>query len=324
MQLYYALYDPATSKDGAYWTWFAGGLQKDELNGFYNDIAVKHLPTEPNKLESNGFWGGVACYRDWTVLYRYYNGGFDNKGRPGRYVILTAWIPAEETIGINISPIFDNDTFKRIAETSQERPASEPSSLSESWTGKKKPLNLQLPDKEFTKPFPSAEDAINVFANIPANRNAWVKITKQEIVLTADANPGPTKEELLQQKMVYLVSKYEEQIAYQEEKYEVLQQNQNNLEQSLQVKESEISNLQKENKEKNSQIQKLEYEINQQSLFQSYPILSFLLGGIICLLVEIILYFCQLGLLWSIAINGGVFLVILLLYFIFHVWLEWL
>ena len=118
MQLYYALYDPSVSTDGNYWTWSASEI-RDLLNRFYNDVATKHLPPEPNKLQDDNLWGGLVRLPDWTVIYRYFNGGWDNKGRPGRYVLLTAWVPSIEAqhfdlLLVGSFQVIGNGTIKNI------------------------------------------------------------------------------------------------------------------------------------------------------------------------------------------------------------------
>jgi hypothetical protein len=326
MQLYYALYDPATLKDDTYWTWLAGGLQKEELNGFYNEIAVKHLPPEPNKLEPSDLWGGVVRYRDWTVLYRYYNGGYDNKGRPERYVILTTWISADETVGIDLSPIFGNTVFKEIGEQSQKCPVPEISPLSESWTGEKILLNLQLRENELTKPFPNVENALKTFANIPLNRNAWVKITKQEIVLTVGSNPGPTKEELLQQKIIHLIQGYDDQIAHEKELYDDLQQKRDELEQDLRNQKIELSQLKEEIKTKNYEIQNLYSQLASRSDFVIEIFMCIFSLGILsvglCLLLNVLPQWNS-GFELSMCLLSGTSLIMGLFYLVFHYWLEW-
>ncbi|MDR0391799.1 MAG: hypothetical protein LBH59_07830 [Planctomycetaceae bacterium] len=239
MQIYYALYDPATPKDGTYWTWFADILQKETLHSFYNDIAVKHLSPEPNKLESSDIWGGLVRYRNWTVLYRYFNGGYDHKGRPGRYVILTAWIQTNETEKIDLAPIFDNNTLKEIAENSTKLPVPEISHLLENWTGEEKTLNLQLPEKESIISCKNINEASITFANIPLSRDAWLKITKQGITITIGTKPGPTNEEILQQQ----INTLEQQCNKLSAENINLQNTLKKLQDELQNKETEITQL---------------------------------------------------------------------------------
>ncbi|MDR2441289.1 MAG: hypothetical protein LBE12_18155 [Planctomycetaceae bacterium] len=279
MQLYYALYDPATPQDGTYWTWFAGILQKETLHNFYNDIAVKQLPPEPNKLEPSDIWGGIVRYRNWTVLYRYYNGGYDSKGRPGRYVILTAWIPTDETAQIDLAPIFDNNTFKGIAENSQKLPVPEPLSLLEHWTGEEKTINVQLPEKESVNSYQNIVEAAITFTNIPLDRNAWVKMTKQGIMLTIGAKPGPTKEEMLQQKLDSLTldynnltQDYHKLSAEKTELYNTLRK----LHEELQNKEKEIVQLNQKLDKKNDTQNPNPPEVNNAAKKDFYNIRNFI------------------------------------------------
>ncbi|MDR3110438.1 MAG: hypothetical protein LBU65_12270 [Planctomycetaceae bacterium] len=128
MKIHYALYDPATAKDGQYWTWLSSELKNAPLNKYYGDFAAKHLAPNPNDLIACDLWGGIVRLPtgDWTVVYRVLNGGDDKIGRPGRYVIITAWMKTSETLEQDLSSIFNSILFRSIAEHSTELPVPEP------------------------------------------------------------------------------------------------------------------------------------------------------------------------------------------------------
>lgn len=192
MKIHYALFDPSTDRGkGNYWTWFDEELPLELLNRFYYEIAVKHLAPEPNKLTADDLWGGIASFdSDWMVLYRFFNGGYDQQDRPGRYVVLTAWIRTDESTGIDLLPILTNKTFQKIATISKKLPVPPPTALTEIYTGTKTGKTLSISDTNLKKVFDgadAAQQATEYFANIPPRRCASLKIimtsTEQKAVL---------------------------------------------------------------------------------------------------------------------------------------------
>ncbi|GHT46317.1 hypothetical protein FACS189454_07270 [Planctomycetales bacterium] len=209
MRIYYALYDPSTDAGrGNYWTWRDEKLPLELLNNFYNNIAAKHLPPAPNKLMADELWGGMAVigtqernvdalHSEWTVLYRCFNGGHDRQDRPGRYVILTAWIETNKPVGVDLLPILLNRTFQEIAAVSQKLPVPQPNALAETYIGNATEKKMfSLPDNGFRKEFGGADavrQATEYFASIPLERFASLKIVhtreKQEAVLEGSPLP---------------------------------------------------------------------------------------------------------------------------------------
>lgn len=127
-----ALYDPSTLQGNDYWTWYNKDLPPNELRLCYHDLLKRHFPptAELQKLSTDDIWGGYVHFHQWVVIYRYFHGGYDAMGRPGRYVVLTAWIPREEIH--NISALRDMLTsvyFQRYADSIPPRPVPEPGSL---------------------------------------------------------------------------------------------------------------------------------------------------------------------------------------------------
>ena len=182
MHIYYALYDPSVSTDGNYWSWSAPEVQSLR-NRFYGDVAVKHLPPNPNDLQSNDIWGGLVRLSDWTVIYRYFNGGWDRQGRPGRYILMTAWVPASEAQRVDLLPILTNETFLHVDENAADIPIPPPFALKEHWTG-----DAVIPSsfQEGTTPFNDLTEAMRTFAAIPSDRKAKFKIAEIRIIKTAE------------------------------------------------------------------------------------------------------------------------------------------
>jgi hypothetical protein len=153
IQIHYALFDQSFDTGrGNYWTWFDKELTLEILNRFHYEVAVKHLAPEPNKLTADDLWGGIVTLTGsgWTVLYRIYNGGYEGN-RPGRYVVLTAWIKTHETIDINLLLILNNQTFQQIAAVFKTSPVPQPAALTENYVGIKIANTFSVPDNDLKK-----------------------------------------------------------------------------------------------------------------------------------------------------------------------------
>ena len=182
MKIYYALYDPSSSIDGNYWTWSASEI-KPLLNRFYGDIATAHLPPNPNTLQDDDLWGGMVRLADWTVAYRYFNGGYDKQGRPGRYVLLTAWIPADDAHRANLLPVFDNAIFRHVSENAKNIPIPPLFALEERWVAKGI-SHIQAGDGKTQ--FTDLMQAMKAFASVSSHRKARFAIADVKIIKTTD------------------------------------------------------------------------------------------------------------------------------------------
>ncbi|MDR1923915.1 MAG: hypothetical protein LBQ66_06040 [Planctomycetaceae bacterium] len=189
IKIYYALYDQATFKNSDYWTWFDYELSKKDRNNFYSDFAVNHILPEPNQLQEDEIWGGIVrLSEEWTVVYRFLNGGRDRFDRPGRYVIVTAWVHTKETKGVDLSPIFHSMIFGTIAKDATKIPVPEPDFLSEEYN-----VNIidDKPQQQLDKLLiynkitldgdNSFRDSVILFAHIPLDRVVEVKIIKTQL-----------------------------------------------------------------------------------------------------------------------------------------------
>ncbi|MDO4426225.1 MAG: hypothetical protein Q4D17_10745, partial [Planctomycetia bacterium] len=118
MNIHYALYDPSyPAPGGGYWTWRSSKIYPGELDSLYYDFLRKNLAESPNSLTPRNLHGGAVVLPDWLVVYRFFNGGRDTHNRPGRYVILTGWIPRNETPAEEILSFWELEAFQELAQT---------------------------------------------------------------------------------------------------------------------------------------------------------------------------------------------------------------
>lgn len=118
VRVLFAIYDPARrSADGSLWSWRAPDLSVAFLESFYYDKAYLSWPQDVHQLGSGDVWGGAARHdREWIGLYRYFNGGRDPRGRPGRVVLAAAFIQLRDAVNVDLSPLLKCKTFQWVAE----------------------------------------------------------------------------------------------------------------------------------------------------------------------------------------------------------------
>lgn len=134
MNIHFALYDPSCrTASGSYWNWNADAVPLALLEELYFDVLCKNLPERPNDLSRETVWGGAVLWKEWRVVYRFFNGGRDLHGRPGRYVILTGWFKRNEEIDPAVLSFFRQPAFERLAGAAVPLPVPEFEELSEVW-----------------------------------------------------------------------------------------------------------------------------------------------------------------------------------------------
>lgn len=185
MRICYAIYDSAfTTDEGHFWTWFDCSLSLGVLRSFF-DVASKHRPDKMSELTADDFWGGVVrLEKEWTVVYKVFNGGYDSNGRPGRYVLLTAWTPTKETEGIDMLSVFKCPVFKTVAATVDQLPVPKPKMfLSDTFHPR-----TALPFDQLLQEIGSqvyfgemAERAIRSFGTLPPGGPALIKYERTKI-----------------------------------------------------------------------------------------------------------------------------------------------
>ena len=142
MQLHLALYDPSyISHERTYWTWHSSSIPDSLLDECYYSYLIKQKPEKPEIIRSSDIYGGLLYMRDWVIAFRFYNGGRDTHGRPGRYVILTGWIKREEISAFIPVDIFSSNIFEALALS---LPCPVPAPVSLDVEIKQKPLKSSL------------------------------------------------------------------------------------------------------------------------------------------------------------------------------------
>lgn len=102
----YAFYDKGKDGRNDGWVWFHRDLSIDGIRKFYVDHFRNYFGN--GVLDGKGF----VCYGESLVLYQYFPGGKDDKGRD-HWVLLLAWLPAKCQTSYALS-ILENDVFMHV------------------------------------------------------------------------------------------------------------------------------------------------------------------------------------------------------------------
>jgi hypothetical protein len=115
----------------------------------------------------NDIRGGIYRFDQWTILYRFFDGGKDNGGRPNRNVMLTAWIPTQDLVNRNIDllPIFHNKTFHWVQEHSKTIGIDRPFALSETIRSLEPLGEINATYKDFFFNLTDKDNDYNLFIN---------------------------------------------------------------------------------------------------------------------------------------------------------------
>lgn len=106
----YAFYDKTKESKNNGWLWFHRDLTPADLINFNRDHLLSHLPS------GDFCWQGFVPLPKYTVSFKIYQAGKDDKGRD-HWVLLSAWWP----VGASHSNVlnFEDVVFKHI-ETSKD------------------------------------------------------------------------------------------------------------------------------------------------------------------------------------------------------------
>jgi hypothetical protein len=117
-QFLLALYDPAfQAADGSYWTWHAPELNDRLLATTYYELLVPSIPPNPNQLAVDHLWAGMGDVSDeWRCFFRFISGGCDQRGRPGRYVVICAFVARADCRMWAPLDLLQGDEFQKLAQ----------------------------------------------------------------------------------------------------------------------------------------------------------------------------------------------------------------
>lgn len=104
-----AFYDAENQVSGSvsYWHWFSQEIDPSDLDRFYSVFAKECRPASMADVRSGGVFGGIARMGgEWTVVFRYGDGGWNSAGRPGRSVIIAVMVRNSDIQGLDLTPLF--------------------------------------------------------------------------------------------------------------------------------------------------------------------------------------------------------------------------
>jgi hypothetical protein len=106
------------------------------LDEFFYDHASKHGPESEGQVAPDWLLGGCASVdREWICWYRFVDGGRDKHGRPGRNVLLAAFVRRHDHSGYDWSGILESSPFQEIAQIAPATcPIPPPAKLELDWT----------------------------------------------------------------------------------------------------------------------------------------------------------------------------------------------
>ena len=136
MRCYLAAFDQAhLSADRTYWTWHHPDLSMHVLDNFLYDCATKHWPDEAAPIAAIRIRGGFASVdRNWFCWYRFLEGGRDKVGRPGRVVLLAAFVRALDHRDLDWSGVLESPQFNEVAvQVATKCPVPVPDSMELTW-----------------------------------------------------------------------------------------------------------------------------------------------------------------------------------------------
>lgn len=121
MKVFLAVYDPAyQAADGSYWTWHAPELSARLLASTYYELLVPNIPPAPNQLTVDQLWAGLGDISDeWRCYFRFVNGGRDQRGRPGRFVVLCVFVSRTNCQLCDPLELLRSEQLQKLAQQAQ-------------------------------------------------------------------------------------------------------------------------------------------------------------------------------------------------------------
>ena len=159
MKYYLAAYDMACrSTTGNYWVFHHASLSATVLSQAYDAVWETDLPREINQWSSDFIKGGFCRLdKDWFLAHRFYNGGRDQFNRPHRWVLLCAFLKANEATGMEVTGIITTGLFEEWSRRPVSLPAPIPVLLDENLDVKK-----ALPRPDLSKRLEAPEKLVGL------------------------------------------------------------------------------------------------------------------------------------------------------------------
>lgn len=106
------------SSSGFYWVFHHPSLSAITLSKAYDAVRESGLPDKPNDWPPDFLKAGFGRLDDrWFLLYRCYNGGYDEHGRPQRWVVLCAFLRADELMNRDPTKLLSYGAFAEWSRT---------------------------------------------------------------------------------------------------------------------------------------------------------------------------------------------------------------
>lgn len=126
MRGYLAAYDPSlVTSSGDYWAWRSLKLDRRTVEEHHTRIELQHSFDAASPWEANQLCGGcLAIGSEWCCFYRYFAGGRDRRGRPGRFVLVCCFVALDQAGVGDPSVLLRQEPFSSIdaAELAQGAP----------------------------------------------------------------------------------------------------------------------------------------------------------------------------------------------------------
>lgn len=113
---------------GSYWHCRPRNVSGETLDAFYSGFARQCRPMSWEDVRAGRVAGGLAKpVGNWAVAFRYGDGGRNAAGRPGRTVIVAAFVSGDHIPGMDLTPLFRCPEVETLlAQASQSCPTPVP------------------------------------------------------------------------------------------------------------------------------------------------------------------------------------------------------
>lgn len=168
----------------SYWHWYPREVDPAALDQFYSAFVKQVRPSSIGVVRSGAIYGGIARMSgEWTIVFRFGDGGRNSAGRPGRTVIAAAFVRSSEVQGLDLAGLFRcRQVEELLAEAFVKCPTPKPDHLEfefEAGTGMADPALLAQVIRD-GRVVIQGEDflrrATGVFSRLPEDRLWFLKL----------------------------------------------------------------------------------------------------------------------------------------------------